>query len=87
VIEVIEIGLVIAIVMAIGGWLKNQDRYPNSMIPLAIVVMAVAFNLGNAWLFQGDSLEAGKLALIESLAAIGIHSGMKNTFQNRGENA
>ncbi|MED1850366.1 hypothetical protein P4V33_01740 [Brevibacillus borstelensis] len=79
----IEIGLVIAIVMSIGAWLKSWERYPNSMIPLAIVVMAVAFNLGNALLFGGDLLEAGKLALIESLAAIGIHSGTKNTFEKR----
>lgn len=79
----IEIGIVIAVVMAIGGWLKTQDWYPNSMIPLAIVFLAVAFNLGNALLFHGDFLEAGKLAFVESLGAIGIHSGMKNTFQGR----
>ena len=79
----IEIGLVIAVVMAIGGWLKGQDWYPNSFIPLTIVFLAVAFNLTNAFLFHGDILEAGKLAFIESLGAIGIHSGMKNTFQWR----
>lgn len=79
----IEIGLVIAVVMAIGGWLKTQEWYPNSFIPLAIVVLAVAFNLGNALLFHGDFLEAGKLAFVEALGAVGIHSGMKNTFQMR----
>ena len=56
---------------------------PNSFIPLAIVVMAVAFNLANAFLFHGDFLEAGKLAFVEALGAIGIHSGMKNTFRTR----
>ncbi|GEB35323.1 hypothetical protein [Brevibacillus parabrevis] len=79
----IEIGLVIAVVMAIGGWLKGKEWYPNSFIPLAIVVLAVVFNLANALLFHGDYLEAGKMAFVESLAAIGIHSGMKNTFQTR----
>lgn len=79
----VEIGLVIAVVMAIGGWLKTQEWYPNSFIPLAIVVLAVAFNLGNALLFHGDFLEAGKLAFVEALGAVGIHSGMKNTFQTR----
>lgn len=79
----IEIGLVIAIVMAIGGWLKGQDWYPNSFIPLAIIFLAVAINLTNAFLFHGDFLEAGKLAFVEALGAIGIHSGMKNTFQPR----
>lgn len=79
----IEIGLVIAIVMSIGAWLKTQKWYPNSFIPLAIVLLAVAINLINGYLFHGDLLEAGKLAFIESLGAIGIHSGMKNTFQSR----
>ncbi|MGG4499178.1 hypothetical protein [Brevibacillus reuszeri] len=79
----IEIGLVIAVVMAIGSWLKVQEWYPNSFIPLAIVVLAVAFNLANAFLFHGDFLEAGKMAFIEALGAIGIHRGMKNTFQWR----
>ena len=80
----IGIGLVIAVVMAIGAWLKSHTKYPNSMIPLAIVVLAVVFNLGNALLFGGDLLEAGKFAFIEATAAIGIHSGMKNSFE-KGE--
>lgn len=81
----IEIGLVIAVVMAIAGWLKKEERFPNRFIPAAIVVMAVAFNLANAYLFGGDYLEAGKLAFIEICAAIGIHSGLKNSFQKRDE--
>jgi len=80
----IEIGLVIAIVMSIGAFLKTVNWFPNNMIPLAIVVMAVAFNLVNAMLFHGDYLEAFRLAFIEAIGAIGIHSGTKNTF-NRGE--
>jgi hypothetical protein len=79
----IEIVIVIALVMAIGGWLKVQGWYPNSAIPAAIVFMAVALNLINAFLFGGDLLEAGKLAFIEALAAIGIHSGIKNTIESR----
>lgn len=81
----IESGIVVAVVMAIAAWLKTNTKYPNHMIPLAIVVMTVAFNLGNAYLFGGDFLEAGKLAFIEALAAIGIHSGMKNSFEKRDE--
>lgn len=81
----IEMGLVVAVVMAIATWLKSNTKYPNSMIPLAIVAMTVAFNLINAQLFGGDFLEAGKMAFIEALAAIGIHSGVKNTFQNKGD--
>lgn len=77
----IEIGIILAIVMAIAGWLKTQDWYPNSAIPVAVVVLAIVFNLANAFLFgNGDLLDAGKLALIEALAAIGIHSGIKNTI-------
>ncbi|TPG74796.1 hypothetical protein EEL32_24825 [Brevibacillus laterosporus] len=64
--------------MAVGAWLKNQEWYPNTLIPLAIVFMAVAFNVGNAYLFGGDFLEAGKLAIIE---AIGNHSGLKNSLE------
>jgi hypothetical protein len=79
----IEMVIIIALVMAIGGWLKVQQWYPNSAIPAAIVFMAVALNLINAFLFGGDLLEAGKLAFIEALAAIGIHSGIKNTFQGK----
>ncbi|TPG73171.1 hypothetical protein EEL31_02005 [Brevibacillus laterosporus] len=67
--------------MAVGAWLKNQEWYPNTLIPLAIVFMAVAFNVGNAYLFGGDFLEAGKLAIIEAIAAIGNHSGLKNSLE------
>lgn len=81
----IEIGLIVAVVLAIGMWLKSSDWYPNSMIPLAIVVMAVVFNLVNAVLFGGDLLEAGKMAFVAALAAIGIHSGTKNTFEKRND--
>ncbi|QOT00815.1 hypothetical protein JNUCC42_09160 [Brevibacterium sp. JNUCC-42] len=42
---------------------------------------AVAFNVGNAYLFGRDFLEAGKLAFIEATAAIGIHSGLKNSLK------
>ncbi|XOS90935.1 hypothetical protein ACLMAB_19485 [Brevibacillus laterosporus] len=47
----IEIGLVIAVVMASGTWLKTRSWFPNDYIPLAIVVMAVAYNAINALLF------------------------------------
>ncbi|PPB10924.1 hypothetical protein [Brevibacillus laterosporus] len=80
----IEIGLVIAVVMASGAWLKTRSWFPNDYIPLAIVVMAVVINLCNAVLFGGDYLEAGKLAFIEATAAIGIHSGVKNSFKKGG---
>lgn len=82
----IEIGLVIGIVMSIGAWLKTVDWFPNNMIPLAIVTLAVAFNLLNAILFHGDYLEAFRLAFIEALGAIGIHSGTKNTFKGGAKN-
>lgn len=82
----IEIGLVIALVMAIGAGLKTVTWFPNNMIPLTIVVLAVVFNLVNAMLFHGDYLEAFRLAFIESLGAIGIHSGTKNTLQGGTKN-
>ncbi|BFH13544.1 hypothetical protein WJ0W_004072 [Paenibacillus melissococcoides] len=81
----IEIGFVIALAMAMGGFLKNEEWFPNKYIPFVIVIFAVAFNLLNAFLFNGDLLEAGKLALIEAAGAIGIHSGLKNSFQKRDE--
>lgn len=83
----IEIGLVVAVVMAIAAWLKSEEWYPNNLIPLAVVLLTVSFNLINALLFGGDYLEAGKLAFIEALAAIGIHSGVKNSFQNEKSGA
>lgn len=80
----IEIGLIIAICLAVGKWLKTSDFFPNFAIPAAVVVLAIVLNLANAFLYgDGDSLEAGKMALIEALAAIGIHSGVKNTIQSR----
>lgn len=81
----IEMGLVIAVVLAIAAWLKSEAGFPNKYIPLSVVVMTVTFNLINAWLFGGDYLEAGKLAFIEALAAIGVHSGVKNTLQLRDD--
>ena len=81
----IEIGIVIAVVMAIGGFLKKQTWFPNSAIPAAIVILAVAFNLANAFLFGGDLFDAGKLAFIEAAGAIGIHSGFKNTFEQKDD--
>jgi len=83
---IIEIGLVIAIAMSVGAWLKTVSWFPNNMIPLAIVTLAVAFNLLNAMLFHGDYLEAFRLAFIEALGAIGIHSGTKNTFKGGAKN-
>ncbi len=77
----IELVVIIAIVMAIAGWLKRQPWISNGLIPLAVVVMAVAFNLINAYLFGGDLLEAGKMAFITAVSAIGIHSGIKNTLE------
>ncbi|PCN45918.1 hypothetical protein SMD22_17900 [Brevibacillus halotolerans] len=79
----IEIGLVIAVVMASGAWLKTRSWFPNDYIPLAIVVMVIAYNAINALLYGGDLLEAGKIAFLEATAAIGIHSGTKNSFQKR----
>ncbi|MED1789272.1 hypothetical protein P4V47_17590 [Brevibacillus laterosporus] len=64
-----------------GAWLKTRSWFPNDYIPLAIVVMAVAYNAINALLFGGDLLEAGKMAFIEATAAIGIHSGVKIRFR------
>ncbi|MFP3393373.1 hypothetical protein [Brevibacillus sp. SIMBA_040] len=69
----IKTGLVIAVVMAIGRWLKGQDWYRNSLIPLAMVFLAVAINLGNTVLFHGDFLEAASwssLKRLEQLASI-----------------
>ncbi|WP_205590214.1 hypothetical protein [Brevibacillus laterosporus] len=59
----------------------SDTRPQNDYIPLAIVVMAIAYNAINALLFEGDLLKAGKIAFIEATAAIGIHSGVKNSFQ------
>jgi len=81
----IEIGVMIALVLAIAKWLKIEADFPNKYIPLSVVVLMVAFNLINASLFGGDYLEAGKIAFIEALAAIGIHSGLKNSFEKRDE--
>lgn len=79
----IEIGIIIALVLAVGGWLKTRIWYPNSYIPAAVILSAIALNLLNAFLFGGDLLEAGKLAFIEGIAAIGIHSATKNTVEKK----
>jgi hypothetical protein len=77
----IEIGIVIGVVMAIGVWLKKETWFPTKFIPLAIIFLAVLFNVLDAWLFNGDLREAGKTAFIEALSAIGIHSGTKNMIE------
>jgi hypothetical protein len=82
--KMIEIGLVIGVVMAIGKWLKTQEWYPNSYIPVAVVFLTVGFNIVNAFLFGSvELLDAGKLAFIEICGAIGIHSATKNTLEGR----
>jgi UDP-N-acetylmuramyl pentapeptide phosphotransferase/UDP-N-acetylglucosamine-1-phosphate transferase len=81
----IEIVIIIAVVMAVGRWLKTETKLPSKFIPLSIVILAVALNVINAWLFGDgfDLLEAGKLGFISGLSAIGIHSGTKNTMEKK----
>lgn len=76
----IEIGIIIAVTMAIAGWIKKYKVLPTKYIPGAVVVIAVALNLINAWLFGGDLLEAGRNVFITAIGAIGIHSGVKNSL-------
>ena len=77
----IEIGIIIAVTMAIAGWIKNKTTVDNSLIPMIVVVLAVVLNLANVLLFGGDVLEAGRNAFITAIGAIGIHSGIKNSLQ------
>ncbi|WPS87021.1 hypothetical protein SMD22_21365 [Brevibacillus halotolerans] len=68
----IEIGLVIAVVIASGAWLKTRSWFPNDYIPLVIVVMAVSYNAINALLFGEDLLEAGKMRLLRQRLLLGF---------------
>lgn len=79
----IEMVIIIAIVLAVGKWLKTEKKFPNKFIPASIVILAVVLNIVNAWLFgEGiiDLKEAGKLGFIAGVGAIGLHSGTKNSL-------
>jgi hypothetical protein len=77
----IEIAIILSVCLAIGKWLKTREWYPNSAIPAGIIVLAIALNLLNAFLFGGDILEAGRDGFIQAIFATGLHSATKNATQ------
>lgn len=82
----VQISLVIACALFVGAWLKNQAWFPTKFIPATIVLLAVIFNIVNALLFDGDILDAIRLAVTEAIAAVGIHSTIKNTVEGANQN-
>ncbi|MCL5676937.1 MAG: holin [Firmicutes bacterium] len=72
---------VVALVMAVVQVLKKW--VPSPFLPLVAVVLGALFNALNAVLFGGDLAVAVKDGIVAAGLAIGIFSGVKNTFQAR----
>lgn len=70
--QMVQVTYVIGISMAIVNLLKNRFNLPKDLIPVLAVVLAVGFNLLNAFVFGGDYVSAGKAAFIESGILVGL---------------
>lgn len=71
------VGLVMAVVQVLKRWV------PSEFLPLVAVFLGAGFNALNALAFGGDMVAAVKDGFIAAGLAIGIFSGVKNTFQTR----
>ncbi|MGE5589871.1 MAG: hypothetical protein ACM3ZA_04520 [Bacillota bacterium] len=71
------VGLVMAVVQILKRWV------PSEYLPLLAVFLGAAFNALNALAFGGDLVAAVKDGFVAAGLAIGIFSGVKNTFQTR----
>lgn len=80
-ININEFGSVIVGLLLVGAIFKNAfPSFPNRFIPLLTWLMGVAAYLAltNGWANSQQWLAA----IIAAASATGIHSGIKNTFQN-----
>lgn len=75
------VGLVMAVVQILKRWV------PSEYLPLLAVVLGAGLNALNALAFGGDILAAIKDGFVAAGLAIGIFSGVKNTFQTRTPHA
>lgn len=78
-----DAGAIIAVLMVVGGILKNAfPDFPNRFVPLItwlIGTFGYMLMTGASW---GDG-KAWFNAFMVAASATGIHSGIKNTFQNQ----
>ncbi|MHB9145617.1 MAG: hypothetical protein ACYC5Y_09830 [Symbiobacteriia bacterium] len=74
------VGLVMALVQVLKLWVRPE------YLPLLAVALGGVLNTVNAVLFGGNVLEAVKDGIVAAGLAIGIFSGVKNTFQTRTAN-
>ena len=74
------VGLVMAVVQVLKRWV------PSEFLPVAAVILGAVLNLANALIFRGDPMEALKDGFVAAGLAIGVFSGVKNTFQSRNGN-
>lgn len=78
-----EIGLIMAVSMALTPILTSWMHWPQKLRGLFTVALVVVLNIVNVYAFgNGDWLGAGKDGLIAGLMAIGIYSAGKNTYQH-----
>lgn len=76
-----EFGSVIVGILLVGAIFKNAfPSFPNRLIPLLTWLLGVAAYLAltNGW----ANAQQWLAAIIAAASATGIHSGIKNTFQN-----
>jgi hypothetical protein len=78
-----DIGLVIGPLMILGAILKNAfPSFPNRFIPLLTLVVGVPLYVGVSTDFAAATGQTWITAFLVALSATGIHSGLKNTFQD-----
>lgn len=74
----VDAGVVIAPLMILGAILKHAfPAFPNRLIPAVTLVAGVPLFMFKS----GDvSMNGFVTALLVSITAVGVHSGIKNTF-------
>jgi len=79
----VKAGVIVGALIAFGTYLKQGvPSLPNRAIPLMIALIGTGLTI---W-WSGNHTAAGIItAFSVSMTAIGIHSGVKNTFEDRPE--
>ena len=77
---------ILPVLMVIGWLLKLYPQVPNKAIPTVIAVAGILMGV----IFYGDQLGWAGAAVVGFLygsTAIGLHSGTKNSFQDKKPSA
>lgn len=76
----IELAYIIGTAMAIVNVFKS--RLPANVVPLVAVALAIAMNVGGAYLFGYDPLAAGRDAFVGAGIVVGLFAS-NDTQSNR----